>query len=246
MRLFDVDDDKFCLVTEHDFMGMDFVWYSSPVNHYDIRETYARIASFDQLEYYAEVFFYLNPDIDKKLLFGLFQWLGNRENGKSVRTYSKHRVSEMIDNVYRNRSTPWCRRARRIIFNPDKIISVEEKLSLAAQVIGRGISYTKEDLINTIECMSRSKILSTQESISKEMGCSVKTIQRLMDGDIKEMSRIKNEVIKRENKIEKAIEWIDLLSQEGNVLKMRYLKEITNVRDYSILKEALHRYENFL
>ena len=94
--------------------------------------------------------------------------------------------------------------------------------------------------------MSRSKILSTQESISKEMGCSVKTIQRLMDGDIKEMSRIKNEVIKRENKIEKAIEWIDLLSQEGNVLKMRYLKEITNVRDYSILKEALHRYENFL
>lgn len=246
MRLFEFEDDKFCLVTEHDFQGMDFVWYSSPVNHYDIRECYARIASFDQLEYYAEVFLYLNPDIDRNLLAGIFQWVANRENGKTVRTYGKARVSEMIDKVYHERSTPWCRRMRRVIFNPDKIISAEEKMSVTAQIVGRGISYTETDLIQTIQFMSRNRMITTQDTVSNEMGCSVRTVQRLMNQSHKYTMRVNNERIKRENKIEKVIEWIDLLSSDGNPLKMRYLKEMTSVRDYSIIKEALHRYENQL
>ena len=246
MRLFEFEDDKFCLVTEHDFQGMDFVWYSSPVNHYDIRECYARIASFDQLEYYAEVFLYLNPDVDKDLLIGIFQWIANRENGKTVRTYGKHRVSEMIDKVYHERVTPWCRRMRRVIFNPDIIISAEEKMSITAQIVSKGISYTERDLIQTIQYMERIKMLATQDSIAAQMGCSVRTVQRLMNNETKSICKSNNERIRRENKIEKALEWIDLLSQQGNMVKMRYLKEMTNVRDYSILKEALHRYENQL
>lgn len=246
MRLFEFEDDKFCLVTEHDFQGMDFVWYSSPVNHYDIRECYARIASFDQLEYYAEVFLYLNPDVDRSLLAGIFQWVANRENGKTVRTYGKARVSEMIDKVYHERSTPWCRRMRRVIFNPNKIISAEEKMSVTAQIVGRGISYTETDLIQTIQFMSRNRMITTQDTVSNEMGCSVRTVQRLMNQSHKYTMRVNNERIKRENKIEKVIEWIDLLSSDGNPLKMRYLKEMTSVRDYSIIKEALHRYENQL
>lgn len=246
MRLFEFEDDKFCLVTEHDFQGMDFVWYSSPVNHYDIRECYARIASFDQLEYYAEVFLYLNPDVDRNLLAGIFQWVANRENGKTVRTYGKARVDEMIGKVYHERSTPWCRRMRRVIFNPDKIISAEEKMSVTAQIVGRGISYTETDLIQTIQFMSRNRMITTQDTVSNEMGCSVRTVQRLMNQSHKYTMRVNNERIKRENKIEKVIEWIDLLSSDGNPLKMRYLKEMTSVRDYSIIKEALHRYENQL
>lgn len=244
MRLFDFDDDKFCLMTEHDFQGMDFVWYSSPVNHYDIRNCYARIISFDQLEYYSEVFFYLNPDVDKKLFTGIFQWLANRENGKTIRTYSKHRVADMIDKVYHEKATPWCRRMRRIIFNPDKIISSEYKMSITAQIVGRGISYTVEDLTETIEFLKRNRIISTQDTLSKEMGCSVRTINRLMNKDLKSIVKSNNSIIKRELQIEKVIEWIDLLTSEGNDLKMRYLKDVTSVRDYSIIKEALLRYEN--
>jgi len=246
VRLFEFEDDKFCLVTEHDFQGMDFVWYSSPVNHYDIRECYARIASFDQLEYYAEVFLYLNPDVDRNLLAGIFQWVANRENGKTVRTYGKARVNDMIGKVYHERSTPWCRRMRRVIFNPDKIISAEDKMSVTAQIVGRGISYTETDLIQTIQFMSRNRMITTQDTVSKEMGCSVRTVQRLMNQSHKYTMRVNNERIKREKKIEKVIEWIDLLSSDGNTLKMRYLKEMTSVRDYSIIKEALHRYENQL
>lgn len=246
MKLFEFEDDKFCLMTEHDFRGMDFVWYSSPVNHYDIRECYARIATFDQLEYYAEVFFYLNPDINKSLLLGIFQWLANRENGKTVRTYGKQRVSEMINKVFYERSTPWCRRMRRVIFNPNSIISPEEKMSVTAQIVGRGIAYTESDLKQTIDYMYKNRRIATQESIANQMSCSIKTVQRLTTESLRRTSKLNNEKIKRENKIEKVIEWIDLLTSDGNSLKMRSLKNMTKIRDYSILKEAIHRYENQL
>lgn len=246
MRLFEFEDDKFCLVTEHDFQGMDFVWYSSPVSHYDIRECYARIASFDQLEYYAEVFFYLNPDIDKSLLLGIFQWLGNRENGKTVRTYGKHRISEMIDKVYQEKKEPWCRRMRRVIFNPNIIIPVEEKMSVTAHMIGKGITYQESDLKQTIEELYRMKVVATVKSISSSMGCSERTIHRLMTPEIKGRMEENNKTVRRENKIEKALEWIDVLSSDGDNVKMRILKDLTKIRDYSILKEALHRYEHEL
>lgn len=246
MKLFEFEDDRFCLVTEHDFQGMDFVWYSSPVNHYDIRECYARIATFDQLEYYAEVFFYLNPDIDVNLLTGIFQWIGNRENGKTVRTYGKQRISQMIEGVYQKAATPWCRRMRRVIFNPDKYITAEEKMSITAQIVGRGVFYTESDLIQTIQYMNKSRMIATQESIANLMGCSARTVQRLMNKDHKQILRLNNERIKRENKIEKVLEWIDLLTSSGDSIKMRSLKEMTKVRDYAILKEAILRYERQL
>jgi hypothetical protein len=40
----------------------------------------------------------------------------------------------------------------------------------------------------------------------------------------------------------KAIEAIDSLIEGGNKLKMRSLKQITSIRDYSLLKRAVNRY----
>ena len=247
MKLFEyVEDDQHSLVTNHDFNGMDFVWYSSPVNHYDIQYIYSKISSFDQLEYYAEVYFFLNPDINLKIFDGLFCWLGNRESGRAVRTYGKARISQMIESVYHEKVIPWCRRKRRVIFNPDVIISAEEKMSITATIIGRSVFYTEKDLFLALDAMYRSRIVATQDSISENLGCSKRTIQRLVTPKIKDLIKNNNSLIKREKKISSVIEWIDVLTLEGENLKMRHLKDLTKVRDYSILKEAIYRYENQL
>jgi len=243
VRLFEVDEDDYNLVTQHDFGDKDFVYYTSPVCHYDIRESYARIASFDQLEYYAEVFLFLNPDIEEDILSGLFQWLGHRENGKSVRTYGKKRISQMTSRVYNERSTPWCRRMRRVVFNPKSIMSTEEKMSIASSIVGKSITYTEFDLIQTLDAMFRSRIIATLSSISENMSCSQRTVSRLLNDRIKEVMNTNNKNIRRQNKIEDCIEWIDILSSEGDTVKMRTLKELSNVRDYSIIKEAILLYE---
>lgn len=244
MRIFEFEDDSYNLVTEHDFQGMDFVYYTEPVCHYDIKESYARIATFDQLEYYAEVFLYLNPDISKSLLLGIFTWLGNRESGKTVRTYGKARISDMIDKVYIERSTPWCRRMRRVVFNPDVIMSVGEKISVASSIVTKGINYTEFDLRQTIDAMFRARMIATLDTIADNMLCSPRTISRLMNSNIKTIMSLNNKNVRRQGKIEDCLEWIDLLSSEGDNIKMRTLKELSNIRDYSILKEAILLYEN--
>ena len=247
MKLFDhVDSDQHHLVTLHDFQGMDFVWYTSPVCHYDIENIYLKIYSFDQLEYYAEVYLFLNPDVNIKIFKGLFCWVGNRENGKTIRTYGKARIEKMISDVYSQKKTPWCRRMRRVVFNPDKIMSAEEKMSVTAQIVSKSVTYTKKDIVSVLDFMYKARMVATQENISDQLGCSKRTIQRLLSKNLRKVMSSNNLSVKREIKIEKAIEWIDVLSSEGEELKMRYLKDVSKIRDYSVLKEAINRYERQL
>lgn len=243
MRLFELENKDIILKTDHDFRGYDFVWYNNPIDHFDLLEVDHRIMSFEQLKYYAEVMFYLNPDINFKTFQGLFRWIGNRESGKTIRSYSKARVDQMTEEVYMYKNDPYCRRMRRVVFNPDVIISFEEKMSVTAQVVSKGISYTQADLIAVIDKLSRNQMVITQSLIAAEMMCSRRTINRLMNSTIKSSIELENNKIRREKSITTAIEWIDALSDSGNKVKMQELKSLTNIRDYSIIKEAMHRYE---
>lgn len=244
MTLFELENDNITLQTEHDFQGYDFVWYDNPIDHFDLCEVQHRVISFDQLRYYAEVLFYLNPDIDLGLFQGIFRWIGNRESGKSIRTYSKARVDQMTDEVYKFAKHPYCRRMRRVLFNPEVIISTEEKIAVSSHVVRKGISYTEFDLSQTVEKLFDRQQVVTQDSIAKEMMCSRSTVARLMNDMIRQIIDNKNKITRRESMITKCIEFIDVLSDAGSPMKMQELKSMTSIRDYSVIKEALIRYES--
>jgi hypothetical protein len=243
VTLFELENDNIILQTGHDFQGYDFVWYDNPVDHFDLTSIQSRVTSFQQLKYYAEVLFYLNPDIDYNIFQGLFRYTGTRESGKCIRTYSKARIDQMTEEVYKIQKHPYCRRTRRIMFNPEKIISHEEKLAISSHIIKRGLAFTKEDVERVISQLSDSQRIITGEAISKELLCSRRTVSRIIDDNLKKMIQELNKKIRREQSISKAIEWIDVLSDSGDGMKMQDLKKITNIRDYSIIKEAMSRYE---
>lgn len=243
MTLFELENDNIILQTGHDFQGYDFVWYDNPVDHFDLTSIQSRVTSFQQLKYYAEVLFYLNPDIDYNIFQGLFRYTGTRESGKCIRTYSKARIDQMTEEVYKIQKHPYCRRTRRIMFNPEKIISHEEKLAISSHIIKRGLTFTKEDIHKAIAQLFDSQRIITQEAIAKELMCSRRTVNRVCDTETNKMIKNFNKEIRREQSISKAIEWIDVLSDSGDGMKMQDLKKITNIRDYSIIKEAMSRYE---
>jgi len=243
LRVFELENDSIVLKTSHDFRGCDFVWYDNPVDHFDLEAIDHRVISFEQLKYYAEILFYLNPDIDFKIFQGIFRWIGNRESGKTIRTYSTARVDQMTEEVYKVRKDPYCRRMRRVVFNPEIIISFEEKMSITARLSKRGINYTEMDILRAIDQMSHSQLVINQEMIASHLTCSRRTINRLMTDQIKSKIQTENKRVKREKAISSAIEWIDVLSDSGNEVKMQELKSLTNIRDYTIIKEAIHRYE---
>ena len=116
-------------------------------------------------------------------------------------------------------------------------------MAITAYMIKRGVKYTTYDVMAAIDKLSRNQIVITQEMIASELVCSRRTISRLMNNKIKSTIEIENKKIKREKAISSAIEWIDVLSDSGNKVKMQEIKSLTNIRDYTIIKEAIQRYE---
>jgi len=243
VRLFEFKNDDLILRTEVDFDSVDFVFFDDPVEYFDLTEVDSRVSSFEQLKYYAEVFLYLNPDVDYNLFRGIFRYMGSRESGKSIRTYSKARIDDMISDVYNNPKVPFCRRKRRVIFNPESVLSKEKKLSITSSLISRSVVFTKQDILEAIDYLSRSMVRITNDSISKHLSCSEKTIRRLLDDSTRDYIKTLNKTIKKEKMVADIIEWIDVLSDSGDKIKIRKLKELTKCRDYDAIKEAISRYE---
>ena len=241
--IFEEYQENYELTSLHDFDRFDFLWFDNPVNHYDLASIDCRVSSFEQLQYYAEVFLYLNPDITRRFFRSMFLYFGSRDSGMSIRTYGKERVEQMIDLAYDVRKQPYCRRKRRILFNPEVIFSENEKQEIAGIVTTRGLTFSLSDILQVCNDFERRQIKITNRLISKELHCSEKTVSRLLDAQTKNLIKNINKRVRREKQISSCIEYIDLLSDSGDKVKMTSLKDITSIRDYSILKEAMLRFE---
>jgi len=239
VTLFEFEDDKYILETTHDFQEMDFVFYDEPVEHYSLTNISKKIGSFDELTYLAEVFLYLNSDVDFKIYLGYFCWLGTRDSGMCIRTYGKARIEHFLRQIFFTRKKPYCRRHRRVVFNPEKIISTEEKLSVTAQVIRRGCKFTDIDVLLAIETIRDQLVVATSKSIAKYLNCSTSTVSRLINKDIRDKMKQYNDLTREEQKIRILLENIELLTSNGEGLKVRALKELTSIRDYSLIKKAM-------
>lgn len=245
MRLFELEHTNLVLETEFDFQGQDFLYFEDPVSYYSLKNIDFKVTSFNQLEHYCSILFFLNPDIEIDRLIGIFQYIGSRDSGKCIRTYGKARIQMMCEEVYEKRKTPYCRRMRRVVFNPSCVMSTQEKMSLTAELIGRSNKFTSMDAIRAINDLSYRNEVATNKTIAQAMGCSQKTVSRIMkDEQIKEIVKENNKEIRKEKKIADVIECLDILSDNGNNVKIKALKEITSVRDYELIKEAYLRYEN--
>ncbi len=243
MYLFEFDDDKFTLETPHDFQECDFVYYDDPVEHHSLKWISKKVGSFQELTYYSEVFLYLNPDVDYSIFLGYFNWLGSRDSGLSIRTYSKARIEHYLRQIFFTRSTPYCKRYRRVVFNPEKIISAEEKISIAAQLTKRGKIYTEIDVLSAMDMLRDRLEVITSQSISEYLYCSTSTVNRLMTNPMKSKLKEFNKMTREEQKIRILLENIELLTSSGDSVKVRALKEMTSVRDYSLIKKAMRIFQ---
>jgi len=239
-------DDKFILKETFLFEEYDFLFYDTHVCYYNLEDITSKVSSFNQLRYYAEVFLYLNPDIDFKIFFGIFQTIGNRDWGKSIRTYGKARIEQMCQEVFYERTKPFCNKKRKVIFNPDKIISQEEKLAICGLLFKRHLSVSEDDIRSAIQEIKLANIVISDQKIASILSCSQRTVQRRITKDIRTEISKSNRDIKRKIKIDKIIEYIDILSEGGNDVKIRELKKFISVKDYSMIKEAFAKYKDSL
>lgn len=244
--LFDFERYRIIMESNYKFGGEPFLYFPDGVEHYHLYRSSRKINSFAELQYVAEKFVHLNPEFDIELMKRLFTALSDRESGHIVRTYSPERVEGMIDFVHEQSKTPFCPRRRKIVFNPSTPLSHKDKMKIVGQIIGRKERPSEHDIENVIEELWLNKEKITMKRVANELSTSVYLVRDYFTDEVLSGIRNANKEIKYENQISKAIEIIDELTDNGNKLKMRKLKELSSIRNYQLLKDAVNRYQNYV
>ena len=225
------------------FKGKDYLYFPNGCNFYTLYLTTRKINTFSELEYIAEKFIHLNPEFDIDKMKLLFVGLSDRGSGHIIRTYSQDRVENMIDRVFSKRKLPYCARKRKIIFNPSKMIDRKTKMKIVGAVIGRRNRPSTDDIDSVIEELWLDKDKITISKVANKLNKTRHLVRWYLDQDKLDQFKSLNLEIKQENDMAKAIEAIDILTEGGDKLKMRSLKKITSIRNYSLLKKAVIRYQ---
>lgn len=225
------------------FKGKDYLYFPDGCNFYTLYRTTRKINTFSELEYIAEKFIHLNPDFDLEKMKLLFIGLSDRGSGHIIRTYSKHRVEDMIERVFLKKKLPYCARKRKIIFNPSKMMDRKIKMQIVGAIIGRRNRPSAEDIDSVIEELWLDKNKITISKVAEKLNKTRHLVRWYFDQDKLDQFKSLNSEIKEENEMSKAVEAIDVLTEGGNKLKMRSLKKITSIRNYSLLKKAVIRYQ---
>ena len=226
------------------FDGKDYLFFPKGVNYYRLYRTTRKINSFKELQYIAEKFIYLNPNFDIPLMTKLFLDLSDRSNGHIIRTYGQVRVENMVLTVTQQNKTPYCARKRKVIFNPSKRIDRKEKMKIVGNLISSKQRPAKQYLDNIVQELWQDNIKITISKVAEVARTTRYMVKWYFDDSVLEKIQDLNVIIKETNLISKAIEAIDELTEGGNKIKMRQLKKLTSIRDYSILKKAVKKYED--
>jgi hypothetical protein len=242
--LFDYDKYRIIMESYFKFEGKDYLYFPDGCKFYSLYRTTRKINSFSELEYIAEKFIHLNKGFDIELMKKLFVELSDRDRGHIIRTYGAHRVESMIERVFDKKTKPYCARLRKIIFNPSKMIDKKTKMKIVGSIIGSKEKPTSSQIEQVIEELWLNKEKITITKIAEKLNTSRYLAGWYFSDDVKKSLANANKEIKEENLISRAIEAIDILTDSGDKLKMRELKKITSIRNYSLLKQAVNLYQS--
>jgi hypothetical protein len=242
--LFDYDKHRIIMETSFRFEGKKYIYFPDGVKFYSLYRTKRKINSFSELEYIAEKFNHLNPEFDPDLTKRLFCELADRGSGHIIRTYGEGRVEAMVDRVMAKNKEPYCPRLRKILFNPNKMLSRTQKMQIVGSLISAKERPPEEDIAAVIEDLWIRLEKITITRVAQELNTTRHLVRWYFTDEIMSSVRSANQEIRQKNIIAKCIEAIDILTEGGNRLKMRELKKLTSVRDYFLLKKSIVYYQD--
>jgi len=128
---------------------------------------------------------YLNDDLLDIEFASICHFLADKDNG-FVTFFIKSKVlHNMIKEVLGVGDTPPKNRIRKVIFKPNKILTLSEKLSIVGQLIGRSKKIVEEDIYQCMLDLNDNKQKITISKLAKLLNCSTRTIYRNMGNQLK-------------------------------------------------------------
>lgn len=163
---------------------------------YELFKSKAKITSFKSLKWHLLVLRYLNESLNKHEFKNLSRHITNIRNNFITFEISKKQLDSIVNNVYdENLSIAPNNKRRKIIFKEFSPLTLEEKLKIVGQFIGRSKRINEEDIYEMmIEINENNKKITINE-LANKLNCTPRTIYRNMGEQLKKEKDLLNEMI---------------------------------------------------
>ena len=153
---------------------------------YALFRSKAKITTYKSLKWHFLVIQHLNGDLNMKELKRVFEYIANVKNNFVTFTMSRGAFDKLVNEVFMtDAERPPKNRIRKVIFKPNKILTLSEKLSIVGQLIGRSKKIVEEDIYQCMLDLNDDKQKITISKLAKLLECSTRTIYRNMGNQLK-------------------------------------------------------------
>ena len=153
---------------------------------YALFRSKAKITTYKSLKWHFLVIQHLNGDLNMKELKRVFEYIANVKNNFVTFTMSRSAFDKLVNEVFMtDAERPPKNRIRKVIFKPNKILTLSEKLSIVGQLIGRSKKIVEEDIYQCMLDLNDNKQKITISKLAKLLECSTRTIYRNMGNQLK-------------------------------------------------------------
>jgi hypothetical protein len=163
---------------------------------YELFRSKAKITTYKSLKWHMLVLWYLNPDLTQDNFKTVCKHLIYKPNGFVTFEVSEQLINTMIYEVSMcDLDKPPKNKLRKILFKEFSGLSLEQKLQIVGQMVGRSKSIHENDIYQCmLDIHDLGKII-TIETLSGLLNCSSRTIHRNMGMDLKKEKELLNKEI---------------------------------------------------
>ena len=150
---------------------------------YELFKSKAKITSFKSLKWHLLVLKYLNPELEDKDFNNLAYYITNKKNNFITFNIKEKYLVDMLDNLEIDR--PPVNRKRKIVFNQQTKLTTNEKLQIVGKLIGRSSVIKQEDIYQCMLNLHESNKKITWVEVAQLLNCSVRTVYRNLNKELK-------------------------------------------------------------
>jgi hypothetical protein len=161
---------------------------------YELFRSKAKIPTYKSLKWHLYVLWYLNPSLDQNEFETIVRHLCDKSNGFITFNVSEQLLQSMMYDVsLQDLESPPHNKTRKIIFNDNCKLTLNEKLSIVGKMIGKTKKVNESDIYDAMLYTNDLGKKITIKSLAEHFGCTVRTIHRNMSNELKKEKELLNQ-----------------------------------------------------
>lgn len=163
---------------------------------YELFKSKAKITSFKSLKWHLLVLRYLNPELNKNQFKNISEYISNSKNNFITFDVNDQILNSIVEDIFKeNVNNPPKNKKRKVIFKEFSQLTLEEKLKIVGQMVGRSKRITQDDIYQMMLEINDNGKKITINDLANKLNCTPRTIHRNMGEQLKKEKDILNQSI---------------------------------------------------